>query len=326
MKKQWFNLQSKGSHLDIYLYGVIGGWDVDVNTFLDQVKSVPNPETVTVYLNTVGGLFYDGLPIYNTLDQMNAVVTVNVMGYALSMGSVIMLAGDKVRMAQNGLVMIHRANTYTVGDAPALRKEADILEKHETGILKIYSQRMNKTPAEVLAMLDEETWLTADEALAIGMIDEIIDPIDTGKAVEEAFADNEAERLIGNYHKIPAQLSAALSKPPEKSNFFKTLLGFGNKSKSTEPPTTTTDDDMTPDEVKTIVNEAVSPIKADLEKAKTDLATMQESNTALGEKNTALEDQVSALSAELAELKKPDNPTRVPENSGASDDQPEYEC
>lgn len=319
MKKQWFNLKAQGNHLDIYLYGVIGGWDVDVNTFLEQVKSVPNPETVTVYLNTVGGSFYDGLPIFNTLAQMEAVVTVNIMGYALSMGSVLMLAGDRVRMAQNGLIMIHRANTWADGDAATLRKEADILEKHEVGLIKLYAERMGKVDAEILAMMQEETWFTADEALAIGLIDEIIDPIDTSKAVAEAFAGNESQKLISNFHKIPAELKTVLNKKSAKSSFLKTLLGLSDNPKPTEPPNTTTDDDMKPDEVKTIVNEAVSPLK-------TDLAAVQEANTKLETKNIALEAQVTALSAELAELKQPDSPTKIPENTGAADDQPEYEC
>lgn len=314
-KQQWFNLLAQGNHLDIYLYGVIGGWDVDVNTFLEQLQSVPNPETVTVYLNTVGGSFYDGLPIFNTLAQMEAMVTVNVMGYALSMGSVLMLAGDKTRMAQNGLIMIHRANTFAGGDAVALRKEADILEKHEAGIIKLYADRLGKTDAEILVLLQAETWFTADEALAAGLIDEIIDPIDTTKAVAEAFAGNESEKLVSNYHKLPTELSAVLTKKTAKSNFLKTLLGLTDKTKPTATtPTEGTDDNMTEDDltkVAEMVKEAVDPISATLK------ATQEELQATLA-KNTALEASVTTLSADLAELKLPDNPTPTPENMGAA--------
>jgi ATP-dependent Clp endopeptidase proteolytic subunit ClpP len=314
-KQQWFNLQAQGNHLDIYLYGVIGGWDVDVNTFLDQVKSVPNPETVTVWLNTVGGSFYDGLPIFNTLAQMEAVVTVNVMGYALSMGSVLMLAGDKTRMAQNGLIMIHRANTWADGDAVALRKEADILEKHEAGIIKLYAERLGKTDAEILALLQEETWFTADEALAAGLIDEIIDPIDTTKAVAEAFAGNESVKVVSNYHNMPTELSAVLTKKTAKSNFLKTLLGLTDKTK---PAATTTpdeaDDNMTDDDLKKVAD----MVKAAVDPIATTLATTQEALQAAQEKNTALDASVTSLSAELAELKLPDTPTPTPENDGAA--------
>lgn len=315
MKKQWFNLQSKGSHLDIYLYGVIGGWDVDIQTFMDQLKSVPNPDTVNVFINTIGGTFNDGLPIFNTIAQLNAFVTTKVMGYALSMGSILMLAGDKVQMAQNSMAMIHRAQggLLIFGDADLIRKEvnkeADILEVHEAGFIKLYAQRMNLSEAEVLALLKEETWFTADKALEAGLIDEIIDPIDLSKAADEALAGKEAIDTVSNYHNIPIELSTLITKRTAKSGLFQSLFSLGRKP--TDHLITTTDDDMTPDEVKTIVNDAVNPLK-------TDLAAMQESNTALETKNTALEEQVTALSAELTELKKPDSPTPVPENIGAA--------
>lgn len=100
--ERWYSIATNAAakHAEIYLYGVIGGYYANVQQFLADLQGAGDVEKITVYLNTVGGSFYDGLPIYNTLKQHQAHVTVKVMGYALSMGSVIMLAGDVVEAAE----------------------------------------------------------------------------------------------------------------------------------------------------------------------------------------------------------------------------------
>lgn len=173
-------MQANGTHVDLYLFGVIGDWwdGNTANSVMQQLREAQNVETITVKLSTMGGYFEDGLPIYNLLKQHSATVTVEILGYALSMGSVIMLAGDKIRIAQNALVMIHNAQGVAFGSPPEMRKAADMLAKHEQAIIPRYMERMGKTAEAVQALLDEETWFTADEALAIGLVDEIIDPVD----------------------------------------------------------------------------------------------------------------------------------------------------
>lgn len=312
MKKQWFNLKAQGNHLDIYLYGVIGGWDVNVDTFMEQLESVPNPETVTVFINTVGGTFNDGLPIFNTIAQLDAEVTIKVMGFALSMGAVLMLSGDKVQIAQNGVVMIHRAQTFSAGDAAQLRKDADVLEVMETGVIKLLAQRMGKTEKEVLALMQDETWFSADTALEAGLIDEIIDPIDLSKAIDEALVGKEAIDSVSNYHNMPADISALINKKTAKSNLFQSLFALGRK-KPSEKQNTDTDDDMKPEEVKAIVEEAVKPLNENL-------SQMKQANEELVGKNTELAEKVEALSTELAELKTTIPPTPTPENDGANGD------
>ena len=171
----WYQLTSNqaAKHVDIYLYGVIGSYRVNARKFLADLQAAGDVTSITVYLNTVGGSFYDGLPIYNTLKQHKAHVTIKVMGYALSMGSVIMLAGNTIEAAENSLIMIHRAQGFVFGDAEAMTKMADILQKHEAGITPEYMRRMNKTASEVQTLLKAETWFTASEAKAAGLIDTI---------------------------------------------------------------------------------------------------------------------------------------------------------
>lgn len=198
-------MQASGTHVDLYLFGVIGDWwdGNTVNNVLYQLQTAKNVETITVKLSTVGGYFEDGLPIYNLLKQHSAHVTIEVIGYSLSMGSVIMLAGDTIRMAQNALVMIHNAQGLAYGSQHDMRKAADMLAKHEAAILPRYMERMSKTGADVQALLDAETWFTADEALAAGLVDEIIDPVDLSQ-IDKQQPENAWDFATKNFKHPPS--------------------------------------------------------------------------------------------------------------------------
>lgn len=204
----WYNIaHNAGSrNADIYLYGIIGGWNVNAQQFLADLQAAGDVDSITVYLNTVGGSFYDGLPIYNTLKQHKANVTVKVMGYALSMGSVIMLAGDTVEAAENSLIMIHRAQGAAWGDANEMTKAADILLKHEAAILPEYARRMGKTETEVLALLQAETWYTAAEAKAAGLVDTITGASNAPQAQAATLPADSWQYAQQHFNNIPAAL------------------------------------------------------------------------------------------------------------------------
>lgn len=82
------------------------------------------------------------------------------------------MAGDTIRMAGNGLMMIHNPWVNASGDAEELRKTADVLDKTRDALISGYA-RSGKSRAEIITMLDAETWFTADEALAAGFVDEV---------------------------------------------------------------------------------------------------------------------------------------------------------
>lgn len=204
---RWFNLETnkESKHVDIYLYGVIGGYNVNLQQFLQDLSAAGEVDTITVYLNSVGGYFGDGLPIFNTLKQHKAHVTVKVMGYALSMASVIMLAGDVVEAAENALIMIHRAYNSEWGNADDLTKAAEILLKHEAAIIPEYARRMNLSDKAVFELLKAETWYTASEAKQAGLIDRITGEVVLDKAV--AKLDGEVVNYaLSQYRNVPANL------------------------------------------------------------------------------------------------------------------------
>lgn len=208
----WYNINKNTitKHVEIYLYGVIGGYYANVQQFLADLKDAGDVEKITVYLNTVGGSFYDGLPIYNTLKQHKAKVTVKVMGYALSMGSVIMLAGDEIEAAENALIMIHRAQGEVSGNADDMIHAAQVLIKHEEAILPEYMRRLGKTESEVMALLRAETWYTAAEAKAAGLVDWVTERISDSQAVQN-IAETGWDYISQHYNNIPSTLMLNIS-------------------------------------------------------------------------------------------------------------------
>jgi len=178
-------LNAAENHLDIYIIGVIG-WESSHRGLIEQLKDHSDVASITVYINSVGGYIGEGMGMINALRMHDADVTCVNVGYALSMGSLLLLAANegKVQMASNSLIMIHRAQGGEWGDAAELRKEAEILEKHEKAMMVEYMRQTGKSQKAIQKLLDAETWFTAEEALEIGLIDEIIDP------VEEDEADN----------------------------------------------------------------------------------------------------------------------------------------
>lgn len=210
--ERWYNITSNAAtrHAEIYLYGVIGGWYANVQQFLADLQDAGEVDTITVLLNTVGGSFYDGLPIYNTLKQHKAHVTVKVMGYALSMGSVIMLAGDTVEAAENSLIMIHRAQGGVWGDADAMAHGSQVLLKHEQAVLPEYMRRLGKSEQDVFELLKAETWYTAAEAKAAGLVDVVTAATTTDKSAANMQADS-WEYASQHFRNIPQNLKQGIN-------------------------------------------------------------------------------------------------------------------
>lgn len=195
-----------GSSADVYLYGAIGGSKVSADKLQTALSKIGEVDVLYVYLNTYGGTFSDGLAIYNILKSHPAFVVVRVMGYSLSMGSVIMLAADRVECVENGLVMIHRAQGLTIGCIDEHHKTIELLLKHEQTMKPVYLARMGIDEAGLDELLSAETWYTADEAQAAGLVDEVVNRIDIDDSAANAGASGFS--ITHSFHdqrRLPAQ-------------------------------------------------------------------------------------------------------------------------
>jgi ATP-dependent Clp endopeptidase proteolytic subunit ClpP len=164
--------------VEISIHDEIGFWGVSASQFLEQLKLVgKDAEKIHLSLHSPGGEVLDGLAIYNALKMHPAEVEVTVKGLAASMASVIMLAGDVVRIPKNAYVMIHRVGGGVFGDADDLRKYAEMMEQLEGGIVAAYAERTGLDEEELREMMAEETWMDGVAAVEKGIADEVVEAV-----------------------------------------------------------------------------------------------------------------------------------------------------
>lgn len=157
------------------------------------------PDKLTLRINTGGGSVTEGFAMLGILQSSQLPTEVRVDGLAASMGSVIMAASKRVIMSKNAYIMIHRPFSFLMGDKDLLALETKLLQSMEDKMLDVYAVRMKGHSREEIAqMLADETWFTAEEALAVGLVDEIDD--------RELAQASVAERFAAHYTRLPDSL------------------------------------------------------------------------------------------------------------------------
>lgn len=206
--KRDIRFESKGENeYKLTVYGSIGGWFSENNAEavrrkIQDVKA----EKIHVHINSGGGSAFDGVAICNQLKQHSAEIIVHIDGWAASAASVIAMAGDKIVMPSNTMMMIHQASTFEYGNADLFEKTARDLHKIDSALAASYKKRFVGTDEELKQLLKDETWLTAEEAVALGLADEIADEIeidDTQEDEEVEVVENFKEDLVAKYMKQP---------------------------------------------------------------------------------------------------------------------------
>lgn len=218
----------------LMLFGVIGDeYDgLDSATIVEELRSLGDADVIQVLINSPGGLVDQGLAIYHELATNPARVEVEISGVAASMGSAIAMAGDFVRIAENGLIMIHDPWNVAIGDADELRKAAEILDKFGDSLVGIYQRKTGLDEDEIRELMAEETWLDAHEALEKGFVDEIMEPLEAA-----AFANIDVSEL----ESVPARLTALIRQGRRAVAKANTTTGDGDMpkpktdDKSTQP-------------------------------------------------------------------------------------------
>ena len=170
----WYRIENKADTRSaaIYLYDEVGSWGIAASQFVKELQDL-RASKVDVHVNSPGGECYEGLAIFNALRNHKAEITVYIDGLAASAASFIAMAGDRIVAERNATLMIHNAHAVGVGDAGDMRKLADMLDRMTDTIASIYSDRAGGTVAQWRARMATETWFSADEAQAAGLVDEV---------------------------------------------------------------------------------------------------------------------------------------------------------
>lgn len=132
-----------------------------------------NNEDVELSINSYGGLLDSGNEIYTALRNYPGKVTANVI-MAGSAASIIAMSADVVKMSPVGQIMIHNVQMGAGGDYHDMDKASEILQKSNKSIASAYEAKTGKSHEEILALMDRETWMTAQEAVELGFADEIM--------------------------------------------------------------------------------------------------------------------------------------------------------
>lgn len=197
-----FQAADDGGDAEILLYDFIGyDWWTDTGitalAFRDQLHALGDVKRLTVRINSPGGDVWDGMSIYNLLSQFQAQTTIVIDGIAASVASLIAMAGDTVKAMEVSQLMIHDAWTVAVGNEQDLRDLADVLAKIDQQIADTYAVRSgSKTAKQFREIMNKDTYLTAQEALEWGLVDEVIQTRKTGDGAQQA--RQKASRRVRN--------------------------------------------------------------------------------------------------------------------------------
>ena len=175
----WKVTAKSDTKAEILLYDYISDFDDDewgvmsAKGLINKIKALGNIKNITLRINSIGGDVFQAQAMYNYLKSHPANITVRIDGLAASAASVVAMAGNKIIMPSNALIMIHNPAGGVYGEAEDMRDTAEILDKIRDTIANVYVAKTGLEREKVIAMMDAETWLDANEAHELKFCDEV---------------------------------------------------------------------------------------------------------------------------------------------------------
>jgi len=167
----------------IMVYGYIspyqdndpGVWgEVNLKSIQNQITSQPEADTLIVHINSGGGDVSEGFAIHDVLKATGKKIITQIEGMCASIATVIALAGDERYMTTNSEFMIHCPMMWGGGTAEDLKNQSDELQKIEEKVLDFYVTKTGSDREAIQAMMKAETWLTSEQAKALGFITDVM--------------------------------------------------------------------------------------------------------------------------------------------------------
>ena len=186
-----------------------------VRTKINQANGQP----INLTISSGGGSVTEGMGIADLVANYPEETTATGIGLVASIATVVLLAADNVKMTENAFMMIHRPWSYTMGNADELEATAELLDKMEAKLLDIYTASVIKRKGDqknlkeiITNMMAAETWLTAQEALEFGFIDEIV------KVGEKNIDMLPLQNSLNKFLNVPAALLTNTKKDDDMGN------------------------------------------------------------------------------------------------------------
>lgn len=168
----------------IFIYGGIGldvrQHEISAQDVRNQIDQNKNESELVVHIISPGGDVFEGEAIYNALKNTGKTITTNIEGTCASIATLIAAAGDRIIMNKTARFMIHNpkiTGMQSAADSRDLRHVADQLDQIKTLLINVYLNKTGLGKEKLWELYDNETWLTADEAVKMGFIDEAVEAI-----------------------------------------------------------------------------------------------------------------------------------------------------
>jgi ATP-dependent Clp protease, protease subunit len=219
MRRCWYDFRAQAKGAEIVIYDEIGAFGIPAKAFLDELKALGPVAELTLRMNSPGGSVFDGVAIHNALKRHEARVTVWIDGIAASIASVIAMAGDEVVMPENAMLMLHDPSALVIGTAADMRAMAEALDKMKAGMVSAYRDKSGRDDAEIEALMAAETWLSAKEAVDLGLADRVAQPVRMAAHFD-----------LSRFRKIPPQLAALTTTTSQED-----AMSDPNKTRSRRP-------------------------------------------------------------------------------------------
>lgn len=172
--RAWYRITNAADpdEAELLLYDEVGGWyGATADQFIADLRAVTSPN-LRVRVNSPGGSVFEGVAIANALRSHPANVTIQVDGIAASIASVIAMAGDRIEMAPNTMMMIHDASGLCMGDASDMEEMAELLDLISDNIADAYAAKAGGTREQWRDLMRAETWYLPADAVEAGLADE----------------------------------------------------------------------------------------------------------------------------------------------------------
>ena len=206
----WFRIRNAApddpvAPIEIDLYGEIGGFGISAADFIRDLRAADDgARPVMISISSNGGDVFEGIAIHNALRRLGDRCTARIDAVAASIASVVAVGAHRLVMPDNAMLMIHNPWGGAVGEADDMRQAADLMDKAKDLLIACYRA---KAPAltvdELSALMSDTTWLSAAEAAAMGLVDEVISGVQI-QASARLYA------ALGHCKGVPATLLAAL--------------------------------------------------------------------------------------------------------------------
>lgn len=200
---------------------ILGEISESVNSYNVVQREISNAKgkELNLVISSGGGSVTEGMAIADLIANYPEETTATGIGLVASIATVVLLSADKVKMTENAFMMIHRPWSYTMGNADELEATAELLDKMEAKLLDIYTASVIKRKGsqenlenKITEMMAAETWLTAQEALEFGFIDEIV------KGNEKNIDLLPLQNSLSKFMNVPAALLTNTKKDDDMGN------------------------------------------------------------------------------------------------------------